>query len=136
MSSFGDPFTPMPTRYEVGPTPEDPSIYVVIGSFVGRVAATPKSLAELVDTYEAGATYGPASACLIQREAGNTVLGFLSYPGGAGFYFDGDKGYNATASPFWIARNRAQLENLQLVTDGASIDLRIHFFTGNPNVSP
>lgn len=141
MSSFDDTYTPLPPITETQPNVPGPT-FTSLGCFEGLVNDTAKSIALILNesTGYQNYNYGIATAVMVQevRETPSGVH-LLVYPffGSQAFrYTDPTKGPNASVAPYFIARNRVQLENMYLQTNGPELGLVFQFYIGNPNVGP
>lgn len=138
MDSFSDAYSPMP------PTRDwynGNGIYAgtIIGSCVVQLPAVATSLADLVNSLNPGAgwSYGEASAVLVQA-ANGVAIHFYPYAGAQPFDIRGaNSGPFPEAFPYWLARNRSQLDNMMLADPaGNNEPVTLQFYTGNPNVAP
>lgn len=140
MNSFIDPFTPLPPYTDIPQPPPGVGVWVQFGSFYATIPTSPVTIQEIITNI-----YGPtppsscgvASALMVQEIAPSGETLFVYYWEGAAAmsYPQPDRGPNASPSPFFIATNRSQIDNLELASSGGGLTLNFQFFVGNPNVS-
>lgn len=141
MSSFDDTYTPLPPVTETQPTVPGPT-FTSIGSFEGHVDSTPMFLADILNaaTGFQGWNYGVATALMVQENPdaiSGDYLFYYPYAGSQAFVFAYPaQGWAPVPAPFWLCRNRSQIESCQLGSSTGVLALRFQFFVGNPNVGP
>ncbi len=133
--NFNDPYTPLPA-FEDG-TGGDGFIWSVPGSGTFDLTTSAQSVQDLINSLSGGQngwTCGRATALMVQWVSDTIALQFQYGAAGQAFIVeDAFKGPSGQGYPWFIARTRAQLDNLYMYVSAGTMRLAFQFFVGPAN---